>query len=185
MKKIIAVAAIAATLFSFYACKKKEEKQPVPQAPAQGPIVSPQAGAPGQGGMPPHGMPQVQKMDFKIVVPAEVKEAWSAVKLVVNDKKSNKQQEITVGIGKEINVPDSNLKIKVAHFLPDFKMTEQSITSASNDANNPSAGVIIHENGKQVFPATGDMGWLYSKFPAIHPFQHDRFEITLKEGVKK
>ncbi len=183
MKKIIAVMAITVTLFSFNACKKKEEKQPVPQSPAQGPIMSPQAEAP--QGMPPHGAPQQQKMEFKIVVPAEVKEAWSSVKLAVNDKKTNKQTEFTVAIGKELMVPDSNLKIKVAHFFPDFKMTEQTITSASNDANNPSAGVAIYENGKQIFPASGELGWLYSKFPAIHPFQHERFEVTLKEGVKK
>jgi len=179
MKKIIAVMAITVTLFSFLACKKKEEKPPVPQAPAQGPIMSPEQG------MPPHGMPQQQKMEFKVVVPAEVKEAWSAVKIIVNDKKTNKQKEFTVAIGKELTVPDSNLKIKVAHFLPDFKMTEQTITSASNDANNPSAGVTIDENGKQIFPSSGELGWLYSKFPAIHPFQHERFEVTLKEGVKK
>jgi hypothetical protein len=184
MKKIIAVMAITVTLFSFFACKKKEEKQPVPQAPAQGPIMSPHAEAPGQG-MPPHGAPQQQKMEFKVVIPAEVKEAWSAVKLVINDKKTNKQKDFTVAIGKELMVPDSNLKIMVAHFIPDFKMTEQTITSASNDTNNPSAGVTIYENGKQIFPASGELGWLYSKFPAIHPFQHERFEVTLKEGIKK
>jgi len=183
MKKIIAIMAITVTLFAFFACKKKE-KQPVPQAPAQGPIMSPHAEAPAQG-MPPHGAPQQQKMEFKIVVPAEVKDAWSAVKLVVNDKKTNKQQDFTVEIGKELTVPDSNLKIKVAHFLPDFKMTEQTITSASNNTNNPSAGVTIYDNGKQIFPSSGELGWLYSKFPAIHPFQHERFEVTLKEGVKK
>jgi len=184
MKKIIAVMAITITLFSFLACKKKEDRQPVSQAPAQGPIMSPQAEAPAQG-MPPHSAPQQQKMEFKVVVPAEVKEAWSAVKLIVNDKKTNKHQEVTVTMGKEFIIPDSNLKIKAVHFLPDFRMTEQTITSASNNTNNPSAGVIIYENGKQIFPASGELGWLYSKFPAIHPFQHERFEVTLKEGIAK
>ena len=183
MKKIIAIMVVSVALFSFLACKKKEE-QPVPQAPAQGPIMSPHAEAPAQG-MPPLGVPQQQKMERKVVVPAEVKNVWSAVKIVVNDKKANKQQDFTVEIGKELSVPDSNLKIKVVHFLPDFKMTEQTITSASNDSNNPSAGVTIHENGKQIFPSSGELGWLYSKFPAVHPFQHERFEVTLKEGIKK
>jgi hypothetical protein len=184
MKKIIAIMAITVTLFSFLACKKKDEKQPVPQAPAQGPIMSPHAEAPAQG-MPPQGVPQQQKMEHKVVVPAEVKEAWSAVKLVVNDKKSNKKQEFTLAIGKELTLPDSNLNIKVVHFLPDFKMMEQTITSASNDANNPSAGVIIYENGKQIFPSSGEVAWLFSKVPAVHPFQHERFAVILKEGVKK
>jgi len=184
MKKIIAVMAITVTLFTFFACKKKEEKQPIPQAPAQGPIMSPHADAPAQG-MPPHGVPQQQKMERKVVVPAEVKNAWSAVKIVVHDKTTNKQQDFTVEIGKELSVPDSNLKIKVVHFLPDFKMTDQTITSVSNDSNNPSAGVIIYDNNQQVFPPSGELGWLYSNLPAVHPFQHERFEVTLKEGIKK
>jgi len=183
MKKIIAVMAITVTLFSFFACKKKEEKQPVPQAPAQGPIMSPHAEAPAQG-MPPQGVQQ-QKMEHKVVVPAEVKELWSAVKIVINDKTTNKQQDFTVVIGEELSVPDSNLKIKVVHFLPDFKMTEQTITSASNDTNQPSAGVTFYENGKQIFSSSGELWWLFSKVPDVHPFQHERFKVTLQEGVKK
>lgn len=185
MKKIIAVMAITVTLFSFLACKKKDEKQPVPQAPAQGPIMSPHAEAPAQGMPPQGGVIQQQKMEHKVVVPAEVKEAWAAVKLVVNDKKTNKQQDVTIEIGEELTFPDSNLKIKVIHFLPDFKMTDQTITSASNNTNNPTAGVIIYENGKQIFPSSGEMAWLFSKMPAVHPFQHERFAVILKEGVKK
>ncbi|NOY65603.1 MAG: DUF2155 domain-containing protein, partial [Nitrospirae bacterium] len=35
------------------------------------------------------------------------------------------------------------------------------------------------ENNKEIFN-----GWLYSKFPDIHPFQHEKFSVTLIEGIK-
>ncbi|MBI5409149.1 MAG: DUF2155 domain-containing protein, partial [Nitrospirae bacterium] len=101
------------------------------------------------------------------------------------DRKQNKQQELTANIGGEVKIPDSNLIVKVGPFLPDFKMNGAVITSASNDLNNPSVGVAIFENSAQVFPSSGKWGWLYARYPEIHPFQHDRFGLKLKEGIKK
>lgn len=145
-----------------YACKKKEE-QPVPQAPA----------GPGAGVIMPPG-------EIKVIVPEAVKGKWDAVKLIVEDKIAKKSSEITVKLNSEYDIPNSNLKIKVGEFLPDFKMDGLTITSSSNEPNNPAVRVIVYENGKEIFK-----GWLYSKFPTIHPFQHDRYGLTLKEGVKK
>jgi hypothetical protein len=39
--------------------------------------------------------------------------------------------------------------------------------------------IIVFEGEEEIFK-----GWLYSKFPAIHPFQHERYGLLLKEGVK-
>lgn len=190
MKKIIAIMAITVTLFSFFACKKKEEKQPVPQTPAQGPIMAPHAEtpAPGMQGMDPHGAPPQQRMEFKVIVPDEVKEAWSAVKLVVNDKKTNKQQDVAAEIGKEVMIPDSNLIVKVGPFLPDFKMEANIITSFTNEPKNPAVGLIIYEDGKQIYPEPGKTwGWFWARkeLQMMHMFQHERFEIALQEGIKK
>jgi hypothetical protein len=183
MKKMIVVLVAGMMLLSVGSCKKKEEQ---PQAPEQGavphgPLVDsqmPQSPAPG------HGMPG-QKIEFKVVVPKEVEGSWSAVKFIVEDRTQNKKQEFSAPIGGELKIPDSNLTVKVGPFLPDFKMTGDMITSASNDLVNPAVGVIIYENGTQIFPASGKWGWLYMKFPSIHPFQHQRFTLALKEGIKK
>jgi len=78
------------------------------------------------------------------------------------------------------SVPGSNLKITVGEFLPDFKMEGLNITSLSNDPNNPAVNVKVFEGDKEVFK-----GWLYSKFPAIHPFEHPTYALLLKDGVKK
>ncbi len=158
---LIAVLSVILVI-SFTACKKKEEK-PVPQA---------QTGQ-GAGVMMPPG-------ETKVVVPENVKGKWEGVKLLFEDRSSKKTTEITVKLHSEYSIPNTPLKLKVEDFLPDFKMDGLTITSSSNEPNNPAVRVIVYENGKEIFK-----GWLYSKFPTIHPFQHEKYGLTLKEGVKK
>jgi len=178
MKKgIYAVSIIVMILFSLFSCKKKEE-QPVPQVLNQGPIIDTPSSSQGHGAAS-------QKIEFTVVVPPDVKEGWASVKLLVKDKNLNQQQEYNVAIGDELKVPDSNMTIKVGHYLPHFKMGGGIITSASNTTENPSASIKVFEGDTQIFPPSGEWGWLYSKFPAVHPFEHERFELSLKEGVKK
>ena len=161
LKKCLVVIVSILISLSLVSCKKKEE-QPVPQA-----------SGPGTGVMMPPG-------ETKVVVPEAVKGKWDAVKLVIEDKLAKKTSEVTVKLDSEYTIPNSNLKIKIGEFLPDFKMDGLTITSSSNEPNNPAVRVAVYENGKEIFK-----GWLYSKFPTIHPFQHDKYGITLKEGVKK
>lgn len=178
MKKqfLVAVCSIALVL-SFGACKKKEDKPQVPQvgAPAQQlPPGHPQAGAPGgqQVTMP--------KGQTSVSIPDAVKGKWKAVVLVVEDKGSKKKTEYTINLNSDFKVPGSNLSLAVSEFIPDFKMDGLTITSASNEPNNPAVGLKVLEDEKEVFK-----GWLYSKFPAIHPFEHPKYAVMLKTGVKK
>jgi hypothetical protein len=170
-------------------CKKKEQ-QPVPQAPQMMPggqmppgAMPPGAPMPPGGQMPPgQGGPgmNVPKGELSIAVPDSVKGKWSAVKLVVEDKATKKKQEFTVNLNSELKIPNSNLKIAVGDFLPEFKMDAQTITSASNEPKNPAVRVKVFEGDKEIFK-----GWLYSKFPTIHPFEHPKYGLALKEGIKK
>ncbi|MBI4698164.1 MAG: DUF2155 domain-containing protein [Nitrospirae bacterium] len=179
MKKILSLSISIMILLSFASCSKKEEapvSQPAPPI-AQGPIVESPATPPGHPAAP------AQKVEYTVVVPPDVKGKWDAVKLSIEDMQLTKTQEYTVKLGSELKIPNSNLTVKVGEFLPDFKLEGTTITSASNMLNNPAVGVMITENGAQVFPATGKWGWLYAKHPTIHPFQHNRFRVLLKEGV--
>lgn len=148
------------------ACKKKEETPPPP---------TPQGIEPTQS---PHSV-IMPKGEIKVVVPDTIKGKWSSVKLSIKNKETNKEEQVTVKLNSEYQVPNTNLKIKVGDFLPDFKMDGLTITSASAEPKNPAVKVIIYENNKEIFK-----GWLYSKFPDIHPFQHEKFSITLIEGIK-
>ena len=179
-KKVLVAICSVAMLFAAGACKKKQE-QPVPQTGMPGQQLPqghpPMPGQPGQPGQPGVMMP---KGETTIKVPDAVKGKWKGVVLVVEDKASKKSSEYTVNLNSDLKVPNSNLKIEVGDFLPDFKMDGLTITSMSNEMNNPAVRVKVFEDGKEVFK-----GWLYQKFPTIHPFEHPKYSLALKSGVKK
>jgi hypothetical protein len=120
------------------------------------------------------------------MVPDSVKGQWSGATLVIEDKESKTKKEYKVKLNSDFTIPNTNLKIHVGAFLPDFKMDGQNLTSGSNQPNNPALSIKVLENDKQIFPAPGrQWGWLFAKVPSIHPFEHPRYGITLKEGVRK
>jgi hypothetical protein len=169
MKRIVAALLVAGLMVSFAGCKKKEEK---PQLPPGHPST--------EGGMPPAGMPDMPKVDRTVIVPKEVAAKWKAVRVNIEDKANKSTKEYTIAIGAEQAVPNTNLKVKVLHFLPDFKMGEKDITSASDKPNMPAAQLAVLEGGKEIWK-----GWLFSMQPGIHPFQNDKIGLTLIGGVSK
>jgi hypothetical protein len=205
-KKILAVACGLTLLVAVSACKKKQEQPPVPQTGMPGQQQQfPQAGAPGQPPLPPTGAPGQQhgqppmtppgpggivmpKGETTITLPDAVKGKWKAVVLEVEDKTTKKTAEYTVNLNSDFKIPNSNLKITVGAFLPDFKMNGVDITSTTNEPNNPAVGVKIFDGSNQVFPAQGKKwGWLYARpeFRSMHPFENPKYGIVLKSGVKK
>ena len=174
---------------------------PVPQTPgpiAGGPIPSRQVppGSVIQGLISPEeeqpvprpGITTMPKSKTRIVVPEAVRGNWSAVKIVVRDKITKKIQEYKINLNSDFTIPNSNLKIHVGEFLPDFKMEGLVLTSRSNEPKNPAVGIRVFEGNKQIFPAPGkEWGWLWSRkeFQTAHPFNHPRYSLTLKEGVSK
>jgi hypothetical protein len=185
-KKIILSVAAFGLVFSLVACQKKEE-QPVPKAPMSPmaqpqdltqPMKTPEAASP-QGPMAaPHG--NLGTKEQKVIeVPADVKKTWHKVKLVFADKSTKKTKEFTADVNSKLEIPGTDLKVAVGEFLPNFKMMGSTITSGSNEPTNPAVRVEIFEKGKSVFK-----GWLFAKMPEIHPFEHDKYELILKEGLK-
>ena len=168
MKTILVSILMCSLVWTVAGCKKKEEKvQPPPGHPSM------------QGGMP-MTMSGMQKKERAVVVPKEVKAKWAAVKLMIEDKTAKTAQEYTVAIGSDLVIPNTKMKIAVLAFLPDFKMTENDITSASNKPNNPAAQVLIQESGKEEWK-----GWLFASHSQIHSFPHERISIKLLSGVSK
>lgn len=170
MKRIaLLTAALLMFTLAITACKKKETPPPPPPMPGQG--------MPGQpGSMPPMG----GGPEKTIVVPDSVKGSWKAVKIEVEYKEKKSKKQFTVPLASEFKVPDSDLVIKTGAFLPHFTMAADAITSSSNNPENPAARIEVFQNQKEIFH-----GWLFAKFPAVHPFQHDKYGVTLVEGIKK
>jgi hypothetical protein len=160
--------AVMAVVVLFVGCKKKEA-QPVPNVSTK-PAMQ-QHGAPGEG--------HQAKPELTVVVPDSVKGKWKQIKLAVEDKTSKKSSDYTINLGSDFDIPGSGLRIHVGDLLPDFKMNGSNITSSSNDPNNPAVNVEIFEGGKSVFK-----GWLYVKFPTIHPFEHPKYAVTMKDAIK-
>ncbi len=115
-----------------------------------------------------------------VEAPEIIKGRWKAVVLVVNDKKGGKSSELTVTLSTAYKVPGTDLTVDVKEFFPSFVMQGSSITSSSNEPNNPAALVTVSEGGSEIFS-----GWLFARFPTTHAFSHPKYSIILKEGVPK
>ena len=164
------------------ACKKKEPPPIPPPAPGQGMPGEPGAphGMPGGPGAPEGMMGPAGGPEKKVTVPHAVKGSWKAVKVEVEYKKAKSKKTLTVPLNSDLKIPDTDMTLKVGNFLPHFSMTADSITSNSNNLENPAVSIDIVQGGKIVFH-----GWLFSKFPDIHPFQNDAIGLKLLEAVKK
>ncbi len=174
MQKVLAVFVIVVLTVSFGACKKKEERPPMPAG------HPPMEGGMPPAGMPPAGMPQVPKVERQVIVSKDITASWKGVKLAIENKVAKTTKEYTVNIGSELAIPDTKMAVKVVAFLPDFKMTDKEFKSASNKPNMPAALVVVTENGKEIWN-----NWLFSLQPSIHPFQHENVGIVLVGGVAK
>jgi hypothetical protein len=168
MNRLLAVILVSSLVFSFAGCKKKEQK---PQLPPGHPSI--------ESGMP-SAMPEASKKERVVVVPKKVKATWTSVKLAIEDKTSKTSKEYTIAVGSSLAVPNTKITLTVLAYLPDFRMGDKEITSASNKPNNPAAQVLIREPGKADWE-----GWLFSLQPGIHAFPHERVGIKLVGGVSK
>ncbi|MDW7711217.1 MAG: DUF2155 domain-containing protein [Deferrisomatales bacterium] len=172
MKMLWLPAIALAAALALGACSKKEEPAPAaaPAAPtAMPPSHPPMDAQPGAMGL---AGPR------EVVVPEEVKNAWKAVVLSVADLETNTTKELTIDIGEAVT--EGSLEITVESFLPAFSMTGGVITSASNETVNPAARLVVKEDGAELFA-----GWLFSLYPDAHPFEHDRYELVLKDFVAR
>ena len=188
---MVILTAIMTLILSVTACEQKKTT-PSPQSHA-GEETASNAPFPDSTNMPflppseapgalPPGAHQKSSGPKKINVPDDVKVSWESVVIQIKDKTNDSSVDQTIPLHSDYQIPDSNLTIKVGDFLPQFTMGLESITSLSNEAKNPALKITVTNNGQEVFN-----GWLFERFPDMHPFEDDRFEIALvgyntKEG---
>ena len=116
----------------------------------------------------------------KLVVPPEVTAAYSAIKLGWKDSETGKGGTVEVPIGGSASLPGSDLEIRADVFLPSFSMSAEEITSTGTGQENPAARIAVLEKGNEIFA-----GWIFTRFPEVHPFQHPRFSLRLEGGVPR
>ena len=143
-----------------------------------------EAGAPnaerapeGGGAAPGQGNPEIPS---RLEVPPEVEQAYGAVRIGWSDRSNGRTGVIEVPLGGATPLPDPSLVVRADVFLPAFTMGGGAITSAGVDPQNPAARIAVFEKGKEIFA-----GWIFAKFPDVHPFTHPRFQLRLEGGVAR
>lgn len=115
----------------------------------------------------------------KIMVPDDIAAKWKAVVLEVTDKDTSERTDYTMNIGETAPLGNTGLSVFVEAFLPSFQMAGDVFTSSSPDLNNPAAKVQITDStGAELYNR-----WLFSLYPATHPFDHPRYAVVLKDYV--
>ena len=171
-------AALAAGVALLSSCRERGRPDPtirmaVSHEPEE---TSPSDGAP-SGSRPGEAPPRVPN---RLEVPAAVTQAYSGIVLRWRDSASGKEGRLDVPLGGSAPLPGSPLTIAADVFLPAFTMTADAITSGGIEPENPAARIRVAENGKEIFG-----GWIFQRFPDVHPFSHPRFSLRLDGGVRK
>ncbi len=120
------------------------------------------------------------RVPTRLEVPPEVAKAYSGVRLEWKDSGSGKTGALEVPLGGAAKIPDSKLEVRADVFLPAFTMGSDVITSTGIEPQNPAARVAVLENGKELWS-----GWMFQRFPDVHPFEHPRFSLRLEGGVAR
>ena len=146
------------------------------QQPAQG---SPEGQAPSGMEAQGQGQSQVPSVPTRLDVPDAVKKAYSGVVLLWKDTASGKEGKLDVPFGGSVALPDSALTISADVYLPSFAMTAEVITSSGVEEGNPAARIRVRDKEKDIFS-----GWIFKRFPDVHPFTHPRFSLRLDGGIR-
>jgi len=175
MKRALAAVSLAIVMAAL-ACKERGRPDPnVRMAISHEPAVQPSGGAgSGMNAGPGADVPS------RLEVPPEVAHAYTGIKISWKDKTEGKEGVIEVPLGGGTPLPDPSLVVRADVFLPAFTMGGGAITSEGVEPQNPAARITVFDKGKEIFA-----GWIFTRFPDVHPFTHPRFQLHLEGGVPK
>ena len=131
-------------------------------------------------GEDPGGQQGGQQAPNRLEVPPEVQAAYTGIRLAYKDSTSGKEGTLDVPLGGIVKLPGSALEIRGDVYLPAFAMSQGAITSSSIEEENPAARITVAENGQEIFG-----GWIFVRFPDVHPFTHARYSLKLVGGIRK
>jgi hypothetical protein len=164
--RLLTIFLVAATVL--YGCRERGRPDPnIRMAISHAPSAA-------AGDAPPRGVPT------RLVVPPEVEARYQAIRLEWKDSASGNGGWLDVPIGGSAKVPGTALEVRADVFLPAFSMTEEVITSNGVEQENPAARIEVVEDGKGIFA-----GWIFTRFPDVHPFTHPRVTLRLEGGVRR
>lgn len=108
----------------------------------------------------------------RLNIPAEVKAKWKSVELSLAGKVITAgTQKIAVG-GEHTLGP--GLALRVLAYVPAFQSDAGTVTSSSNNPDNPAVLVQLLDNQQP----QGE-GWVFQKLPDFNTFKSDRVQVKL------
>jgi hypothetical protein len=174
-------AAASVLLLSAFSLSCGEKGRPDPDirmAISHQPAESETGGEAEAGGNPHAGA--APRIPDRLEVPDAVKQAYSGVSLAWRDAQTGKTGALEVPLGGSAELAGSGLTVTADVFLPAFTMSSDVITSSGIEPENPAARIRVSEGGKEIFS-----GWIFKRFPDVHPFTHPRFSLRLDGGVRR
>jgi hypothetical protein len=187
---LAAVLALAGAVSAVAGCRERSRPDPQIQMAVSHEAEEPaSAASPHQGGGAPGGNPngaaapedgRAPAAPTRLEVPPEVQQAWSGIRLHWKDLKSGGEGTLDVPLGDAKPLPDPTMVVRGDVFLPAFTMTGGAITSQGTEPQNPAARITVFEKGKEVFG-----GWIFTRFPDVHPFTHPKYQLRLEGGVPR
>ena len=173
MKRAIVLGLGLALALAGGACRERGRPDPsIRMAPSHD---VEQAAAPGASGGEGGG----QKVPQRVDVPPAVQSAYSGIRLSWNSS-SGEQGLLDVPLGGTAKLPGSDLELRGDVYLPAFSMSQDAITSSGIEEQNPAARITVSEKGTEIFA-----GWIFTRFPDVHPFQHKRYALKLVGGIRR
>jgi hypothetical protein len=121
-----------------------------------------------------------QRVPTRLEVPPEVQAAYSGIRLSWKDASNGQEGILEVPLGGTVKLPGSTLEVHGDVFLPAFSMSRDAITSEGIEEQNPAARIAVAEDGQEIFS-----GWIFTRFPDVHPFEHKRYSLKLVGGIRK
>jgi hypothetical protein len=175
MRRVLAASAVAVAVAA--ACRERGRPDPnihMAVSHEQEPVVAEDRPGGAAAGAPAPNVPT------KLEVPPSVRKAYSGIRLHWKDSGSGREGSLDVPLGSTVPIPGSSLQVRSDVFLPAFTMTSEVITSSGVEPENPAARIAVADQGTEIFA-----GWIFTRFPDVHPFQHPSVSLRLEGGVRR
>jgi hypothetical protein len=109
----------------------------------------------------------------RLNIPADVQAKWKSVELALSGK-NIPPHNVHVSIGGEARVDQSGLLLRVVAYVPAFQSVDGTVTSSSNNPDNPAVLVQLVDNGQ-----VQSEGWLFQNLPDFNTYSSNRLQVRL------
>jgi hypothetical protein len=109
----------------------------------------------------------------RLNIPADVQAKWKSVELALSGKNIS-PHNVHVPIGGETQIDQSGLLLRVVAYVPAFISDNGTVSSASNNPDNPAVLVQLVDKGQ-----VQSEGWLFQNLPDFNTYSSNRLQVKL------